>query len=724
MSRSVVAGRLTSRALSLPRGPVAPVSPAAAMLFATLCVVAAGPGCSQAKAPPAKAATRPSPAATPATPTAEPTATESTRGAVPAVAAPTSPAPTSPAPVSSPNGVTTAPASDDDVAAVLRSGKAATDVILERLAAATDEDGRVGAIDDIAKLGAAAEPALSTLLASLEDRDSPRIRWHAARAIGRVGHDAFSAVPRLVQALADADPVVVTQSAAAIGEIRADDTRHESDLPAEDAATFTAALDALVKTASHPSPLARRAALRAVKSFAVGPERLAPLFARSLADSDPTVVLPAIRSLAELGEPSVPLLVQALDDPKSRYWATIALMEIGPQAAAAAAPLTRLLAVGEVDERMQTGLALAAIGEGAATATDELAALLDSPDGALRFTAAYALGRMKAQGVDAALEKASADADEFLATVASWARARTRPDDPAIVDAAVGKLSAGLSSARPNLRAVAVRSIADLRGSIPDAREAELAAAVVPLLADPRPDVARAAAEAVAQMGTTAVAALENALTAPALRLPAVQLLAALGPLSKPAVDSLVVALGDTDPLVRGEAALALASVGSDAAEAIPTLLAIAESTGDAAHDPTSLAGLDEIGTTAGNRLAAAYCLGKIGPAAATAVPALERMADDGGDEILATMASWALLKIEPGKAAHVERAVPRLRKALRSERELVRVEAARALGEIGRPASSALPMLELLREDDPSAMVRQAAPEAILKIRGQPAGR
>jgi len=674
---------------------------------ATACVVLAIAGCSKPAAPPAPP--RPAPAPTP---------TAATEQATPEPAAPqpTTPRQTA-APAVPPAPAPTAPANDveADVAAVKDAGTAAVTALLGSLSAATDEDGRVAAIDDIAKLGAAAAPALDKLLEAAAHA-SERIRWHAVRAIGRIGHDAAPAIPALIDALGDADPIVVSQAAAALGEIRADDPRHVADLPAAEADRFAKALDALVKASSHGDARARRAALKGLKAFNAGPETLGPLFVRLLSDSDPSVILPALRSLADIGEPAVPLLRKALQDPKARYWASIALMEMGPKAASATDDLIALLGAGEIDERMQAGLALAAIGEPAAAATDELAALLETPDGALRFTGAYALGRVRGAGADAALEKAAADPDAFLATIAAWARARIHPDDVTLVDAAVGRLGEGLKSDRPNVRAAALRGLADLRGAIADEQEAAVAHDMVRLLTDPKPDVSMAAAEALVQMGPTAVAALEEALGDPSLRMPAVQLLAALGKLSHPAVDSLTKALEETDTLVQGEAALALASVGPEAAEAIPGLVRIL--TAPAAPDTAEPSATDAVGTVAGNRLAAAYALGKIGPAATAAVAPLAALADKGDDPMLATMASWALLKIEPGNATYFEQAVPRLRKALRSEREMARVEAARALGEIGAPAKSAIPMLELMSDGDPSEAVRAAAAAALRALK------
>jgi HEAT repeat protein len=88
-------------------------------------------------------------------------------------------------------------------------------------------------------------------------------------------------------------------------------------------------------------------------------------------------------------------------------------------------------------------------------------------------------------------------------------------------------------------------------------------------------------------------------------------------------------------------------------------------------------------------------------------------------DEVLATVALWATLKIAPEDSSLFARAVPALRKAARSEREIVRLEASVALGEIGSAAASAIPILELLSEEDPSKRVRAAAAKAVAKIKG-----
>ena len=364
--------------------------------------------------------------------------------------------------------------------------------------------------------------------------------------------------------------------------------------------------------------------------------------------------------------------------------------------------LTAAAMSGEPEERMHAMLALAAIGEPAAAAADELAAALESPDTAVRSAAAFALGRMRGAGADAALEKAGNDADPFLAGIASWARARIHPDDKDLVSKSFAILSKALDGDRPNTKIAALTALSDLTGSLDDADESALAGRFVALLEDQHPGVRGAAASGLARLGPTAVGALEKALANPAVRGIALELLAAAGSNAKPAVDALVASLADADPAVRGDAALALGAVGVDAAEAVPALATMIEKA--AKDDPT--------------RYAAVYALGRIGPAAKASATMLRSFVSGGDDPMLATVAAWALLKIEPDNKEQIPTAVPLLRKALRSENDNVRLQAIVALGELGAAADSAVAMLELMSEDDPLPSLRKAAAAAAAKIK------
>ena len=209
------------------------------------------------------------------------------------------------------------------------------------------------------------------------------------------------------------------------------------------------------------------------------------------------------------------------------------------------------------------------------------------------------------------------------------------------------------------------------------------------------------AGAALVRLGGDAVAAVEPLLAKPATRLAAAEVLAAVGTAAKPALPALVAALADPDEDFASDAALAIAAIGPEAASAVPDL-------------QKRLA--DDV--PAEVRYAAAFALGSLGPAAKPAVARLAELSQ-AEDPLLATVAVWAALKIEPGETALFDRAIPLLRRALASDREIVRLEAAVSLGEIGPAAKTAIPMLEMVAEDDPAKAVRAAAAAAVKRVRG-----
>jgi HEAT repeat protein len=208
-------------------------------------------------------------------------------------------------------------------------------------------------------------------------------------------------------------------------------------------------------------------------------------------------------------------------------------------------------------------------------------------------------------------------------------------------------------------------------------------------------------------------AALAAALDDPERRLIALELLAGIGPAATPVLGRLIGILQAADPAMSGDAALAIAAIGPDAASAVPDLMKML------ADPPAAAASQSEAAVLGQRRFAAIYALGRIGPAAHEASARLRELAGSP-EEFLATVATWASLKITPQDASLFESAVPLLRRAVRADREMVRLEAAVALGDIGAAAESAIPILELVSEDDASAAVRTAAAEALKKIRGR----
>lgn len=573
------------------------------------------------------------------------------------------------------------------------------DDLRKTLTTTDDSRTRVLTLDEIATFGSKAKDALPDVLAMTRDPE-PRVRWHAVRTIGLIGEDAISAIPALIKLLQDEDPITVAQAAAAIRHIHADDER--TDTQDQDAALYEAAVAPLVATTLHPDARARRAAVRAIQTLHADSETLAGLLAKVLADSDPAVILPALHTLADMGDDAVPVLIEALKVPGARYWAAVALAEIGAEAAPAAEQLTKLAKEGEPEERMQAMLALAAIGPPAVSAAPVLVEALSSDDGSLRFAAVFALGSLRAEQADAVLHKAAADPDDFLAEVAAWALAKIHPDDAEIREQALKKLRAGLTSELPKVRAASTSGLSDLATLVDAAERRDLAADFIRVLSDPDPSVGTRGGAALIRLGSDAVEPLSSQLANPDLREAALEILASIGADAVQAVDQITAALSDDEAFVRGEAAIALAAIGPPAAAAVPALQKIlADDTEDS-----------------GTRYSAAYALGRIGSAAAPAINTL-RTLSDSADELMATVAVWAALKIDPGNTEFFETAMPRLRKALRAESDLARLEAAVALGEIGPHAKAAIPILEVVEEDDPVRAVRAAAAEALQKIGG-----
>jgi HEAT repeat protein len=200
-------------------------------------------------------------------------------------------------------------------------------------------------------------------------------------------------------------------------------------------------------------------------------------------------------------------------------------------------------------------------------------------------------------------------------------------------------------------------------------------------------------------LGAEAVPRVKRGLANPDLRGYAAVILGNIGPAAKGAVPELVAALDvNDDPDFRREVLFALGRIGKDSAPAAKKIV-------------------DILGKDENERVisAACYAAGSIGPPATDAAPALVRIYNKGTD-FQQMLAIWALLKIRPGHESIVKRAVPLMTKGLAHERDDVRLEAARALGNIGSPSASALPELKKLL-DDPSEAVKKAAQEAIAKI-------
>ena len=185
----------------------------------------------------------------------------------------------------------------------------------------------------------------------------------------------------------------------------------------------------------------------------------------------------------------------------------------------------------------------------------------------------------------------------------------------------------------------------------------------------------------------------------PRIRLEVARALGRIGSQAKVAVPELILAASDVDPAVQVEVLSALAAIGPDAAEAVPVALQHVDSPNQ------------EIRGTA------VYLLGRIGPAAKAAVPVLRQMLTSRA-EFDRILAAWGLVNITPEDPEARRTAVPfMLRAVQQSERDPVRAEAARTLGEIGTGAPLVRTTLQRVAKEDSSAEVRAAAEQALRKL-------
>ena len=563
--------------------------------------------------------------------------------------------------------------------------------LIESLLNAKDETSKVKAIDDLASLHSQAKGAIDPISELMKD-PLPRVRWHAARALGMIGVDAITKIPDLIKLLDDSDALTKTQAAAALGNIREDD----ENVSEENALVYRDAAESILKVMLDKDPRVRRAAMRSLRWFKIDPEKLIPAISAQLENADPSVIVPALQTMADIGVDAIPILVKSLENPKSAYWATVALMGMNAVAAPAVPQLTILAESGETEERMQAILALASIGEPAKTASKVLLESLASKEPSIQYASAYAIGVIRVAGATNALQKLTRSTDPFLKEISWWALARVNPTDKKIAQQAVQALHAALSNENPNFRRAAIEGLANLDGIAKESIAPDFVAA----LTDKDVAVQSAAAESLFRMGSASVGVLSKSLGDPERRLIAIDILSSLGKEALPAMDIFIKGLSDKDPQFRGDCAMGLAGIGSGSLKSVPNLIKL----------------LDDDDT--GARVSASYALGRIGVGAQAAIPKLLLLASSE-EKMGAPVASWALLKIDPSNKDFIQSAIPKLRTALRSPMEMIRLEAAIALGEVGQPAREAVPILELIADDDPVPSVRSAAADALTKIRG-----
>lgn len=443
--------------------------------------------------------------------------------------------------------------------------------------ATQQERDKIAAMLAIAEKRQATEDEIAQLTADLKDA-SPRVRAHAAHVLGSLG------------------------------------------------AAGRPAVEALVSLAADPEPVVRREAVQALLEIRPGPKVTIPLIKKLLADADPAVRMRILNTLANVGKPAVPGLIEALKDEEAGKFACLVISEIGPDAAECGPALVERLKAEKLPEvRHQLMMALGAIESevGVPVLVEEFA----DPESTNKVVAAFALGRIgpaAKAGVKVLSESLADKKDPVLKAVSAWALVRILPEDAAVKDKSVEVLAESLMSENALARTAAMRALADIRPG-PD----KVMPAIQRHLAGQDAAAAEESLHLLAAMGPPAVPALIKTLERPEFRALTASILGYIGPAAKDAVPALVeIAKTDKNHEARREALLALGGIGGSPELIVPVAVA-------------ALADRD-------SKLVVAACftLAKLGPAAKDAVPALTKLAQ-GKDEVLKEQAEKALKAIE-----------------------------------------------------------------------------
>ncbi len=278
--------------------------------------------------------------------------------------------------------------------------------------------------------------------------------------------------------------------------------------------------------------------------------------------------------------------------------------------------LLRALRSSVPDSRSRAAKALGRLGWLARDALPALTGAVNDADAGVREAAAQAIGQM---GLDALpqLTHLLLHEDKYVRRNAVWAIGKLGP----LARRVLPDLCQALHDSDPRTGAGAAQALgnmgADAAEAIPALTEAMRGTNIV---------LCRLAAKALSQIG-------------------------------RPALGPLIAHLGHRDPFVRGEAALALGWMGTQASSAVLALIEVLRTVPDEpvseltpvnARTPTTPIGPDGIGPSAEatSRAYAAQALGKIGPVAHEAIPVLTRAAADSCP-LVRTAAQQALRLIQ-----------------------------------------------------------------------------
>ncbi|HZZ29086.1 MAG TPA: HEAT repeat domain-containing protein [Pirellulales bacterium] len=417
-----------------------------------------------------------------------------------------------------------------------------------------DTAAQLKATDDIVALGPAAKSAVPALIKALVGGD-PKVQWHAARALSAIGPAAKEAVPALITALNSNDDMVRGYAANALEDIG------DASQPAA---------PALGSLLTDKNGDVRRAAMDAIVGIHLKPETLIPILKRALEEGnmDPSLTVPALNALADAGDEGIKVLIGELKNDKAVFSACIALADAGPKAKEAVPELARVTQDRHPAVRREAIMALGEIGPDAKPAAAQLVKALSDSQNSVKYAAAFAVGRIGIKEATPDLTKLLDSDDHFMRMISAWSLAKINPEDRKSVDRAVSMLVIGLKDDNQHVRGAAARGLLELH-----APQDVVMSAMADLLADKDPGVRANVVDAISSLGEAAVPRLIKALENDDMQALAVEVLRRLGPKAKDAVPALILEMKDPDPEYRREVEFALAAIGPASKAAVPTLI-------------------------------------------------------------------------------------------------------------------------------------------------------
>jgi HEAT repeat protein len=532
------------------------------------------------------------------------------------------------------------------------------------------------AVDALARIGPDAVPAL---LEARADKEDIVLHRRAAAALVRIGAPAAPGLVavltvgnrgRVETALVRMGPEAVPALVSALGQDNRAEAARVLGLIGPRASAAAPALVSLLQDRKS-FPAARAEAAEALGAIGPTDSDVLDALSAALRDEDATVRQRAAEALGRIGpaaRPAVPALVAALKDKSDPVIvaACRALGRVGDGGAAAG-----LLAVVESDRgpALDAALALVLLGPQALPAVPALVTLSRETKGAGPRARAVLvrLGPAAVPALRVALEDSDAD-------VRLGAAALLGAIGPAAGDA-VPALRAALADKEAKVVKEAARALAFIDPA--QARE------VVPVLLRAPDDLGNL--DALAALGPDAAAAVPALVAALADGKPKDarerQLAAsqrALFRIGAAAAGALIAALADTRPGVAPHAAEALGVLGpAVAAKAVPALR-------------------DALKRSAADRIVLARTLGQMGPAAADAIPDLEKLLNDRDARCEVAV---AIARIDAKRAGP---AVAALVADLQGKDDGRRAAAAWAVAQMGPPAKDAVPALRVMLHERP----------------------